>query len=80
MTNTIDAMDEQAKYLVAKKYNTLEPVIKIYIVWKCKILKNWKYLLSTTLEDNRYYEATYDGDKQCWYLDTYEKIKNEKIE
>ena len=76
MINTIDAMDEQAKFLVAKNYVNA----KIYIVWKCKILQNWKYLLSTTAEDNRYYEATYDGDKLCWYLDTYEKIKNEKIE
>ena len=23
----------------------------VYIVWKCKILQNWKYLISTTLSD-----------------------------
>ena len=48
----------------------------VYIVWKCKILQNWKYLISTTLNDGMYYELTYNGDKQEWYFDAYKKFEN----
>lgn len=44
--------------------------------WKCKILQNWKYLLSSTLPDGMYYELTYNGDKKQWYLDAYKKFDN----
>ena len=47
-----------------------------YIVWKAKILQNWKYLISTTLADGMYYELTYNGDKKEWYLDAYKKFEN----
>ena len=36
---------------------------EVYIVWKCKALQNWKWLLSTSLFDGMYYEVTYNGDK-----------------
>ena len=55
------------------------PDFEIYIVWKCKILQNWKYLLSSTLPDGMYYELTYDGDKNRWYLDAYKKFENKCI-
>lgn len=48
----------------------------VYIVWKCKILQNWKYIISTTLSDGMYYELTFNGDKQEWYLDAYKKFEN----
>lgn len=47
-----------------------------YIVWQCKILQNWKFLLSTSLYDGMYYELTYNGDKKEWYLDAYKKFEN----
>lgn len=47
-----------------------------YIVWKCKTLQNWKYLISTNIEDGMYYEMTYNGDKGEWYLDAYRKTEN----
>ena len=50
---------------------------EIYTVWKCKVLQNWKYLVSTTLPDGMYYEMTYDGDKNRWYLDAYKKFDNQ---
>jgi hypothetical protein len=50
-----------------------------YFVWKCKTLQNWKYLLSTDLHDGMYYELTYNGDKQEWYLDAYKKFENRCI-
>ena len=56
------------------------PNIDVYIVWKSKIFQNWKYLLSTNLPDGMYYELTYDGDKEVWYLDAYKKFENRVIE
>ena len=47
-----------------------------FIVWKCKILQNWKYLISSTLPNGMYYELTYNGDKAEWYLDAYKKLEN----
>ena len=55
------------------------PEFEVYIVWKCKILQNWKYLLASTLPDGMYYELTYDGDKNRWYLDAYKKFENRCI-
>lgn len=51
----------------------------LYIVWKCKILQNWKYLISTDLPDGMYYELTFNGDDDEWYLDAYKKFENRCI-
>jgi hypothetical protein len=56
-----------------------EPEFEVYTVWKAKILQNWKYLLSSTLFDGMYYELTYNGDKNEWYLDAYKKFENRRI-
>lgn len=56
-----------------------KPEFEVYTVWKCKALQNWKYLLSSTLPDGMYYELTYNGDKQEWYLDAYKKFENAVI-
>ena len=48
----------------------------IFIVWSCKTLQNWKALVSTTLNDGMYYEATYNGDKNETYIDAYKKWEN----
>ena len=55
------------------------PEFEVFTVWKCKILQNWKYLVSTTLPDGMYYEMTYDGDNKRWYLDAYKKFENKCI-
>ena len=55
------------------------PKFEVYMVWKCKVLQNWKYLISSTLLDGMYYELTYNGDKQEWYLDAYKKFENRVI-
>lgn len=55
------------------------PEFEVYIVWKCKALQNWKYLISSTLFDGMYYELTYNGDKEEWYLDAYKKFSNQVI-
>lgn len=51
----------------------------VYVVWFCKTLQNWKALLSTTLPDGKYYEVTFNGDKQELYLDVYVKLENKCI-
>lgn len=76
-------MDEIAKSIVEKhirnRNNEHDKKIDIYIVWKCKTLQNWKYLISTDIPDGMYYELTYNGDKQEWYLDVYKKMENRVI-
>lgn len=51
----------------------------VYVVWLCKTLQNNKALLSTTVWDGMYYEATYNGDKNEMYLDAYKKWDNKCI-
>lgn len=51
----------------------------VYTVWKAKALQNWKYLISSNLYDGMYYELTYNGDKDEWYLDAYKKFENRVI-
>ena len=53
-----------------------KPEFEVYIVWKAKILRNWKYLISTSLYDGMYYELTYNGETAEWYLDAYKKFEN----
>lgn len=48
----------------------------IYVVWLVKVLQNNKALLSTTMPDGMYFEVTYNGDKQEFYLDAYKRIDN----
>ena len=51
----------------------------VYVVWKCYILGNAKWLLSTTLPDGMYYEVTYNKSKDEFYLDAYKKFENMSI-
>lgn len=57
----------------------IKPEYKVFVVWYCKTLQNFKALLSTTLFDGMYYEVTYNGDKDEIYLDAYKKFENRKI-
>ena len=81
---TVD-MDLRAEAIVSDYiYGHLDksdkiPDYEVYIVWKCKALQNWKYLLSSTLFDGMYYEVTYNGDHKEWYLDAYKKFENKVI-
>lgn len=81
------AMDDVAMSLVQKYMDTVlipadpafyaaYPKISVYIVWKAKVLQNWKYLISTDVPDNYYYELTFNGDKNEWYLDAYARTTN----
>lgn len=48
----------------------------IYVVWSCKTLQNNKALISTVVSDGRYFEFTYNGDKDETYFDAYVKEVN----
>jgi hypothetical protein len=48
----------------------------VFVVWFCKTLKNWKAMVATHLEDDLYYEITYNGDTSEVYLDCYGKLEN----
>lgn len=75
-------MDDKAIDIVnnyiAKRLNQTDTDtnFEVYIVWKCKTLQNWKWLISSTLADGMYYEVTYNGDKKEFYLDAYKKVEN----
>ena len=65
-------MDQEALMIVEEYVmrhldpSDTEPEFEVYIVWKAKVLQNWKYLISTSLPDGMYYEMTYHGDRQEW--------------
>lgn len=79
-------MKERAMQIVADYINEhldksdKSPQFEVYIVWMCKTLQNWKFLISSTLADGMYYELTYNGNKDEWYLDAYKKFENRVIE
>ena len=78
-------MDDKAKVIVInyihEHLDKSDPDVEfqVFIVWKCKTLQNWKYLISSTIHDGMYYELTYNGDKHEWYLDAYKKFENRRI-
>ena len=70
---------EYANEHLDKSDNKQITVDDVFIVWSCKTLQNNKALASTTLFDGMYYEITYNGDKEEWYLDAYKKFENRCI-
>ena len=73
----IKALDIVNAYIL-KHLDATDPIVPFdtFIVWKAKILQNWKYLISSTLPDGMYYELTFNGNKKEWYLDAYKKFEN----
>lgn len=77
-------MITKARKLVTQYYNERVEITDnnkislsdVYVVWTCKTLQNFKALLSTTVSDGMYYEITYNGDKEEFYLDAYKKWEN----
>lgn len=85
MSRLIHPMESEAHRIVRKYiFDHLDatddiPPVTIYTVWKCKALQNWKFLISSSLPDGMYYELTFNGDKNEWYLDAYRKFENKVI-
>ena len=80
MDMEIRAMDIVANY-IWKHLDKSDKIkeFSVFTVWKCKTLQNWKFLISSTLLDGMYYEVTFNGDKNEWYLDAYKKFENQVI-
>lgn len=76
----VKACKEIVRDYVNEPKADVEPVTittdDVFIVWQCKTLQNWKAMVSTTVSDGRYYELTYNGDKEEMYLDAYKKERN----
>ncbi len=73
---------DKAKFIVWNYINdNLDPKVEfdVYEVWHCYILRNEKWLLSSTLSDGMYYEVTYNADTDEFYLDAYKKFRSYKI-
>lgn len=68
-------MDSKVKQIL-KEYIGVTLNYEVFIVWKCKVLQNAKWLLCTNLPDDKYYELTYNGDKNELYIDEYDKKNN----
>ena len=69
-------------HITAKGYtrgHTTFEIGEVYVVWFTYILGYWKALVSTSLPDGRYYELTYNKEKQVTYLDEYYKAENLEI-
>lgn len=47
----------------------------LFIVWSCYILGNRKFVVGCKTSE-RYFEVTYNKDKDEWYVDTYKKTYN----
>lgn len=73
-------MDEKIikilKNYILNNNNHIQEDFNVFITWKAKVLQNAKYLLCTNLKDNKYYEITFNGDKNELYIDEYDKINN----
>ena len=50
-------------------------ISEMYVVWMCKTLQNNKALISA-MSTHKYYEVTYNGDKEELYVDEYIKNTN----
>ena len=79
-----DTMLKMAKAAVVAWYNEHNApdtigMEDVYIVWFCKVLQNWKALAGTHHSDGMYYEITFDGDKDCAYVDAYKKWQNAQM-
>ena len=73
------ASSEVRRYVNRHNPESEVEVFDVYVVWNCKTLQNNKALLSTTLPDGMYFEATYNGDKKELYFDAYHKLENRCI-
>lgn len=61
-------------------YKPLETNLEdFYVVWKCKTLQNWKALVSTDVVNGLYWEITFNGDKNEFYVDRYKKASNKCV-
>ena len=79
MSDVDERATEIVKSFIDDEFLAKDEGYGIFIVWKSKVLQNAKYLISTNRNDDMYYEVTYNGDDDEWYLDAYKKVVNKTI-
>ena len=80
-TSFVQLCKETIRDYVNKHLDKTDTVIgldDVCIVCQCKVLQNWKALVTTTLCDCVYFEITHNGDKNKTYVDLM-LIRNGKI-
>lgn len=74
-------MDEEffrhIEYVLKHRIPQEEEVKSVALVWYSKTLQNRKALAITFPIGNKYYEITYNGDRDEMYVDTYVKQANQ---
>lgn len=66
---------EAARKVLLEMGHEFEELEFMYVVWFCKILQNWKALVSGPgIEEH--VEVTHNGDRDETYVDVYCKTKN----
>lgn len=75
--------EEIEKRIVVKWYKDIKNIdVKledVFVVWQCKTIQNKKWIMSTQRNDHYLFELTYNGDKEEFYLDCYEKFDYQVI-
>ena len=74
--------ESRATSIVRNWYNahvTMTPT-EIYVVWMVKVLRNNKAMISSNHSDGRYFEVTWDGERERFYLDVYSKVENQILD
>jgi hypothetical protein len=69
----------QACSLGVRKEHPTFSYDEVYVVWFAYVLGAWKALCSTSLPDGRYYEVTFNVQKQVAFVDTYVKTHNIEV-
>jgi len=64
---------------IKEKYNEDYRIEEMHLVWFSKTLQNMKCCICDSGKNQRYYECTYNGNKQELYVDIYEKKYNTKV-
>lgn len=62
--------------ILEEKYGEKLAIGELHLVWFSKVLKNFKCTICDLRANQRYYELTYNGDKDELYVDIYEKQHN----
>lgn len=62
--------------VLEEKYNEHFDIRLLHLVWFAKTLKNFKCLIVDLSSNQRYYECTYNGEKDELYVDIYQKEHN----
>ena len=62
--------------VIKEKYNEELNIKDLHLVWFTKSLQNFKCVIIDLKPNERYYECTYNGNKDELYIDIYNKEHN----